>query len=240
MNSESRMRLWSLVVENARGEPVGIEHVCAAMVTESGVDGATLTVTLPAGGRETLYASDEIASDLAELALTLGEGPSVDASAGGPELVSDLTDADNLVRWPVFAPAAVSAGVRATFALPLQVGGIRLGVTDLYRNRPGPLSKRQLADGLTLADTACGLLLDAGRDTLSNVDGRQPERAGLQHPEVHQATGMIIAQLGVSAAVALIRLRAYAYATDRHLRDVAGDVVARRLRFHPEEPDSEN
>ena len=55
--------------------------------------------------------------------------------------------------------------------------------------------------------------------------------AGLQHPEVHQATGMILVQLGVSAAVALVRLRAYAYAHDRPLRDVAADVVARRLRF---------
>ena len=43
---------------------------------------------------------------------------------------------------------------------------------------------------------------------------------------------MIIVQLGVTAAVALVRLRAYAYAHDRRLRDVAADVVARRLRFH--------
>jgi hypothetical protein len=48
---------------------------------------------------------------------------------------------------------------------------------------------------------------------------------------------MIIAQLGVSAAVALIRLRAYAYAHDRRLRDVARDVVARRLRFHADGDD---
>jgi hypothetical protein len=42
---------------------------------------------------------------------------------------------------------------------------------------------------------------------------------------------MIIVQLGVTAAVAFIRLRAYAYAHDRRLSDVAQDVVARRLRF---------
>ena len=45
---------------------------------------------------------------------------------------------------------------------------------------------------------------------------------------------MIIVQLGVTAAVAMIRLRAYAYAHDRRLHDVAADVVARRLRFHRE------
>jgi hypothetical protein len=51
---------------------------------------------------------------------------------------------------------------------------------------------------------------------------------------VHQATGMITVQLGVSMAVALVRLRAHAYAHDRRLRDVAADVVARRLRFDPD------
>ena len=82
-----------------------------------------------------------------------------------------------------------------------------------------------------LADTACALLLDGARIDESRADGHWPERAGPQHPEVHQATGMIIVQLGVTAAVALIQLRAYAYAHDRRLSDVARDVVARRLRF---------
>ena len=49
--------------------------------------------------------------------------------------------------------------------------------------------------------------------------------------EVHQATGMISVQLEVSAAEALVRLRAHAYAEGRTLRDVAADVVGRRLRL---------
>jgi hypothetical protein len=35
--------------------------------------------------------------------------------------------------------------------------------------------------------------------------------------------------------VALIRLRARAHAQGRRLHDVAGDVVARRLRFDPDD-----
>jgi hypothetical protein len=41
-------------------------------------------------------------------------------------------------------------------------------------------------------------------------------------------------QLGVSLADALARIRAHAYATNRPLREVAADIVARRLRFDPE------
>jgi hypothetical protein len=48
---------------------------------------------------------------------------------------------------------------------------------------------------------------------------------------VHQAAGMVAAQLDVSVGHALIRLRAYAFGNDRSLTEVAEDVVARKLRF---------
>ena len=131
-------------------------------------------------------------------------------------------------------------GVRAVFALPLQVGAIRLGVIDLHRGRPGPLAREQIDNAFLLADTACALLIDSSDETMPIHHGREPEQARLQHPEVHQATGMIMVQLNVTAAVALLRLRAFAYAHDRRLRDVARDVVARRLRFNRDEPDDDS
>jgi hypothetical protein len=212
-----------------------VGDVCGVAMTTVGVDGAAVTVVLDTGLRETVYASDAIASELAELVLTLGEGPGVDAAAGGGVvLVADLAAQEGLVRWPGFVPAAASVGAGAVFALPLQVGAIRVGVMDLYRVRPGDLGGEGLADALVLADTACALLLDGVRPDRARRDGNGPEPIRLAHPEVHQATGMVTVQLGVTAAVALMRLRAYAYAHDRRLRDVARDVVARRLRFDPE------
>jgi AmiR/NasT family two-component response regulator len=53
---------------------------------------------------------------------------------------------------------------------------------------------------------------------------------------VHQATGMLLVQLGISAEAAFARLRAYAYAHDQRLADVAREVVGRRLRFEPDPP----
>jgi len=43
---------------------------------------------------------------------------------------------------------------------------------------------------------------------------------------------MVMVQLGVDIAEAFVRLRAYAYAHDRRLADVATDIVARLLRLH--------
>jgi hypothetical protein len=225
------VRLWGRVVERAHGGPVTVEDVCAVTVAAAGVTCAAVTVVLSAALRETIHVTDGLASELEELSLTLGEGPGVDALAHGPVLVADLMTDDCSARWPAFARAAVRAGTRAVFAFPLRVGAIRLGVMVLYRDRPGELASGQLADALLLADTACALLLDASQHDHQGIEGGPPEPAGPEHPEVHQATGMIIVQLGVTAAVALSRLRAYAYAHDRRLRDVAADVVARRLRF---------
>ena len=49
-------------------------------------------------------------------------------------------------RWLAFSGAAVDAGVRAVFGFPLQVGAVRLGALNLYRDRPGALTDDQHAD----------------------------------------------------------------------------------------------
>jgi AmiR/NasT family two-component response regulator len=80
---------------------------------------------------------------------------------------------------------------------------------------------------------------------LDSAAGTQPDTADLawqrddptaHRAQVHQATGMMLVQLGVGADAAFARLRAYAYAHDRRLGVVARDVVERRLRFEPDPP----
>jgi ANTAR domain len=234
VGTDRRIRLWRLVAEQANGAPVALEHLLAIAVSVTNVDSAAVAVTVSATLRETVHVSDPVAAVLEELALTLGEGPGVDALTGSMVLAADINEASCLARWPVFAPAAALAGVCAVFALPLRIGGIRLGVMDLYRTAPGDLDQEQLADALMLADTACGLLLDAADQVADRRRDGGLEPLSGQHPVVHQATGMLIVQLGVNAVVAMTRLRAFAFAHDRRLRDVAADVVARRLRFEPE------
>jgi hypothetical protein len=102
---------------------------------------------------------------------------------------------------------------------------------------------------LILADIATMLLLDAkarqADDPLSQTDdplsgavpaSQSPELAA-QHAEIGQATGMLTEQLGVGITEAFVRLRAYAYARDRRLSDIAHDIVTRRLRLDPDPPE---
>lgn len=239
MTADRDPRLWSVVLAQAGGGPVTLEHVCTVAASVTGTDGVVAALASSSATlRETVYAGDDLAARLEELTLTLGEGPGVAAMhRGKPVLATDLAGPDASSQWPVFAPAAVAIGASAVFALPLRIGAIRLGALTLYRCRPGGLSRAQVSDGLALADMACMMLLDQISPAAGDAaPGSAVRLDGTHHPEVHQATGMITVQLGVNAEIAFARLRAHAFAHDRRLRDVARDVVARRLRF---EPDSE-
>lgn len=226
-------------------------RICRACVVGTAVDGAAISLLTASVHPETLAATDATAATLEDLQYTLGEGACIDAAVSGrPVLVSDIHDPVRTARWPMFAGAvAEQTSVRALFALPLQLGTINLGVLDLYRDTPGPLREPALSDVVAATDTATVLLLgrelvvrtdrDADgqpshvRDTLNGTPYEVPDWDGLSdgRAEVHQATGMILAQLGIPAQDAFVRLRAYAFAHRRPVTEVARDVVARRLVF---------
>jgi hypothetical protein len=226
---QRRGRVWGLIAEQAaaRGGRVSAADVCAAVVPGVQVTGAWLSAGLDAQPGHLMQVTDEVARQLADLQLTLGEGPLLDASgSSGPVLASELADGEWGTRWPAFGPAATKVGAAAVFAFPLVVGAIRAGVLGLYRDRPGPLSDFQLGDALIFADTATLLLLD-GHD-------RRAAGLGSYRAEIDQATGMLTEQLGVGITDAFVRLRAYAYVNDIQLADVARDILARRLRLVPD------
>ena len=239
MTSDQTVRTWAELGRQSGGAPLTVAHVCAGAVASIAVDGAGVTVMVSPTARDSVHATDPVAAALEEWQLAFGEGPCIDAFlGGGPVLVVDLESPEYVTRWPAFTPAALDSGARALFALPLQIGAIRLGVLDLYGLRPVRLTPHEFADALSFADTAGMLLLDTAA-------GTQPDTADLawqrddptaHHARVHQATGLVLAQLGVSADTAFARLRAYAYAEGRRLGDVARDVVERRLRFEPDPP----
>ena len=239
MTGDRASRIWGLVAIEAslHGGRVSAADVCAAAVVALEVTGAWLVAAASAEAGHLMRVTDEVSERLAELELTLGEGPSFDASAsGGAALTSDLGTGEAAGRWPAFATAALQAGARAIFAFPLRIGAIRTGVLGLYRARPGPLTAGQLGDALVFADAATVLLLEASDQAAVSRDaaagpGGQPAGLALHRAEIDQATGMLTEQLGTGIAEALLRLRAYAYAHDRRIVDVAADIVARRLRL---------
>lgn len=205
--------------------------ICGACVDGLDIDGAAISVLTRTEARETLWATDVTAGLLEELQFTLNEGACMEAAmTGSPVLVPDLYHSTEVERWPVFAAAvAERTAIGALFALPLQWGAINLGVLDLYRRLPGALSEGQQRDALSAADIAALMLL--GRRTDPDGGNDWPDTTVASRAEIHQATGMVLIQLGVTAPQALARMRGYAFVHGRLLIDVARDVVARRLDF---------
>ena len=234
MAGERTARVWAWIgAAREGGAPVSLAALCRAAVSRLGVDGASVTAVSGLALREPLSASGELSARLEELLFTTGEGPGAeDFAFGSPMLIPDLESVAE--RWPGFVPAAVAAGARALFALPLQAGAIWVGVLSLYRARPGPLMPQELADALVFADIALQLLLDSSSG-ISELSGYRPlDGLSDSRAEVYQAVGMISVQMGVSLEEAFVRLRARAFATGTPLDDIADDVVSRVLRFDPE------
>ncbi|WP_326954260.1 GAF and ANTAR domain-containing protein [Amycolatopsis sp. NBC_01286] len=228
------LRAGVLAALREHGSGSGVDvvgRVCRACVRLLPVDGAAVSVTVDAGHREVVYASDAVSAALAELQFSLGEGPCFEAYAvGGPVLVPDLA-AGLPPAWPTFAAEAGTHPVAALFTFPVQIGAVRVATLDTYRTTPGSLLPGELSTALQVADVAALALsgLQAGGDRWLDGDGRWMAGAGMRYREVHQATGMLIAYFDLSASAALARLRSYAFGHGRPLLDVAADVVTGRL-----------
>jgi hypothetical protein len=178
-----------------------------------------------------MYATDELATEIERLQLTLGEGPCVDSSTSRlPVLVPDLGDPQDLVasRWPVFRTEATRLGARAIFAFPIHFGTIQLGAVDLYRRSPGPLSGPQLDNALAGVD-GVGLAVLEAPDQYGD-----PSAPVTTTMVVHQAAGMVMAQLDSSIEEAVVRLRAAAFAENRTVNELAADIVNGRRQLSKE------
>lgn len=181
--------------------------------------------------RGSLCTTNAVSNLIEELQFTLGEGPCVDAHHQSRVVLEPDLAHPASSRWLAFTPPAVEAGVRAIFAFPLQVGMVRLGALDLYRDGTGSLSDDQHADSLVMADLIANWVLNVQANAPPGAVAEELDNGADFHFVVHNAAGAVSAQLGVSITEALIRLRAHAFSNNRLLRDVAEDVVARRLRF---------
>ena len=232
-------RVWALIaqesaVSTSGGTDAYLFSLCAAAVRSLPASGAAVSVMMMNGARGLVIASDRTSQLMAELQVTLGEGPVIDAYALRRPVLEPELSVSAMSRWPSFAPAALEAGIQAAFAFPLQVGAARLGVLDVHRAEPGSLAPTVLKEALTYAQVAVLTLLDGQWDAESGSGPRGLERAMEDQSVLYQAQGMIKVQLGVSLADAMARLRAHAYATEQRLSDVAHQVVQRRLRLDPD------
>jgi hypothetical protein len=237
MGSEDRIRsALSAALHDGASGLAAANRLCEACVELLDLDGAAISLIDGGASRGTFGSSGELSRQLDEFQFTFGEGPCLDAVAlRRPVLVADLRAAQPQ-RWPAFSGKVLEAGIRGVFALPVEVGSRPVGALDLFRIEARPLTRDDLSSVLWAAELAGGpltYLMRADVEELARVDADNSwdELASLQRVEVYQATGMLIIQLDVDAAEALVRLRAYAFANNMTASEVARAIIERRLVF---------
>ena len=201
--------------------------VCADVLVVSGAG-----ITLMGGGQEgPVCVSNQRVAALEDLQFTMGEGPCRDAFHSGLPVHAPRLDLSIVARWPSFVDAAHETGIGAVFAYPLAMNGARVGVLTLYQDDEGDLSVTQHADSLFMAGILAETVLSMQDASPAGVLAIGLGEVVDYRAQVHQAAGMVSVQLGVTVAEALVLIRARAFAAGRPIRLVAGDIVARRLRF---------
>ena len=235
MPSDRLLRILTrLAFDDGTGATTRLCAVCAEVTEMSGAGIMLLAEDRPRGS---VCTTDEVSAQIEELQYTLGEGPCVDAHRHHAPVIEPDLASPSLVRWAAFSRSAVAAGARAVFGFPVAVGDVRVGALNLYRDRPGPLTADQHADALVVAEVAARSIIAMQADAVPGELGAELE-AGNFRFVVHQAAGMVAVQLGVPVDEALLRIRAHAFSNDETVVAVAESVIARKLRFDPDDPSS--
>jgi hypothetical protein len=216
--------------------PTELETLLASLVTLLPVDHAAASSLGAPFDLETLAATSTRAAALDELQIDVGDGPAWGAYRTGRTVQADLHDGER-TAWPFFSASPLTVGVCSISAFPLGFGPLRIGAVSLYGTTRQELDREQL-------QLAADLSVLLGRSVVAQAlaeaaDGTVLRDPALSRREVHQATGMIISQMKATPEDALLALRAYAFGHGVPVRDVAAEILARRLDFSPNtDPDS--
>ena len=203
------------------------ERLCQAIPRLTGADGAALTLEYSSDHRTTLCATDGVAEGLENLQEVLGQGPGFRA-VSTREIVVFQFGEDPDTQWPLLAQAIDEQFGRLTlYAIPIVVAGQLPGIVTLYLRQGGQLSA-SLEQSQFLVNAIGMALLDEVQlsDDDDGLSGAWNNRV-----VVHQATGMIMAQLSCPSDDALALLRGHAYAHETDIYDIAKRVVDQHINF---------
>jgi len=219
-------KLARLAAVNAAQEHLAA-RLCEASRLILGAEGAWITVYDGSDARVPLSATDQVAAGIEDLQDVIGQGPCLDAYRNGSPVTMTVRDQPD-ERWPEFSRAAWHrVGSVRIDAFPMRPGRDTFGVLGIYSGTAsGPAESHEAAQFLADAVGAALLRDPVPGEGSGLADGMWSTRA-----ELHQATGMVIAQLRMPADDALAILRAHAYALDTTLADIAYQVVQRQIDF---------
>jgi transcriptional regulator with GAF, ATPase, and Fis domain len=175
-------------------------------------------------GNLALVASSSQETRLLELfVLQNDEGPCLDCVRQGAPVTSDLEAEAS--RWPLFVPAARSAGFSSVSAMPLRLRDQTIGCLSLFMSTAEvvPPADRRIAQAL--ASVATIGILQQRTLHRSHVLSEQLQNALTSRITIEQAKGFLAERNGITPDVAYEAMRRYARDHNLKLTGVAQDIV---------------
>jgi hypothetical protein len=202
-------------------------RMCVAFVRIVDAYSGAITLGFASSERTLLCATDQFAARYEDVQDVVREGPSLDAFRTG-EIVASASEEDQGARWPGLS-AAITRSTSTVHAIPIRPESTIMGVLTVHGSEGVVLSATH--DEMQFLSDAVGAAIVG---EMPAHDGES--RLWTERDRVSQATGMVVAQLGISPADALAVLRAHAFAHEATVVSVSRLVVDRVLDFSLTDP----
>ncbi|GAA4399845.1 GAF and ANTAR domain-containing protein [Tsukamurella soli] len=194
-----------------------------------GIAGAGVCLSVD-GRLQYAAACTEQAAVLERCQVRFQSGPCCDAlGTAGVHAVADVWRYE--VRWPSYAAAARRVGITGVAAIAMQFGSEPIGVLDLYTVERHDWTRDELGVAQVLAELAAANVIAARARVEQRRLTDQLQHALDARVVVEQAKGILANRHGIAMEQAFELIRRHARGHHLTAREVATDVVERRLRL---------
>lgn len=170
----------------------------------------------------TFGATDERINDLDQSQYDLGTGPCVDALQGE---INYFEIEDHPERWAGFAEKASEHGIASVLSFPLRMDDEIIGAMNFYSARKDALQDGQREEGHLFASQAAVTLANAQAYSEATQQVDQLHEAIDTRTMIGQATGLLMAQEGLTSDEAFSKLVKVSQNANIKLRDIARRYV---------------
>lgn len=189
-----------------------------------GVSAAGLMLAGPDGSLRVIASSSEQMHLLELFELQTDEGPCLECFQTGSAIThDDLSTAT--VRWPTFAPEAISNGFHSVHALPMRLRGIVVGALNLFQTELEGIDAEGVQAAQAFADIATIAILQYRAAVESHELMDQLNTALNTRIVIEQAKGIVAEHEHLDMEHAFAALRGHARNNNLRLADVAAAVV---------------
>jgi len=199
----------------------GLAGRCVSLL---GVSAAGVMLASPSGSLGLVASSSEAMRLLELFELQAQEGPCLDAFRTGERIEHEILVAGS-GPWPSFTAAALRAGFRSAFAMPLRWRDVTLGALNLLSVSQEPMADADSIVARAFADLAALSIVQHRASAEARRLNDQLSGALTSRIVIEQAKGVLSERAGVDLAEAFSRLRSYARSNNLRLTDVAQAAI---------------